>query len=168
MKKVVIIDDELSRGISIAEQIKEELNQDVNIEILHYCNRPEDSSVNKSAFKVEDIDLFTFDKKVSEYFEDTDTVILCNLLLEDDEWGIKFPQRVNVRFVIMHNRIEDGKIWFYDDLCDIYTRCTLAHHNILPYFLETKETMISNGRCRLDLDNKCFTEVLTGKEKNHD
>lgn len=168
MKKVVIIDDELSRGISIAEGVKEEFGQDMDVKILHYCNRPEDSSVNESEFVVEDIDLFTFDKKVSEYFEDTNTIILCNLLLEDDEWGITFPQRVNIRFVLMRNRIEEGKIWFYDDLCDIATRCVLADYNISSYFLETKETMITNGRCRLDLGNKCFTMVLTGKENNHD
>ena len=155
-KEIVIIDEDLSRGISIAEGIKEEFGQDVDVKILHYCNRPEDSSVNESAFAVEDIDLFTFNKKVSEYFEATNTVILCDLLLEDAEWGITFPQRVNIRFALMRNRIESGKIWFYDDLCDTPTRCVLADYNISPYFLETKETMITNGRCRLELNAENF------------
>lgn len=166
MADIVIIDDNIKRGMSVADGFKEHYSENPDcgigdVKVLFYNNHGAEARKEAEALGCEVVDLFSYDDMVTSFMDEPNTIIISNLLLEDGNIGL--IQRVNVRFALLHNHIGSGKLWFYDEWIDDTTAVLCAQHGILEHILDVKETMVENGRCRLWISrNEDFMNILKG------
>lgn len=120
MKKIVIVEDVLKRGLWLVERFRElqEERAECGIEdvILGYFNpkvwdaEKEVEEYRKKGYEIEVLSLWNFEEVLDNYYEEG-AVLLMDFLLENDGSDGMINRRVNIRYA--RGKIEDERIWFY-------------------------------------------------------
>lgn len=168
MKDIVIVEDKLKKGISLAQQFKEleKKRSDLEFKVTTVCYfkpnmeaaKEEIEKCGKQEFEVLPVSLWNFDETMDKY-KDSDggrSVIIMDFQLDGDGSGEVPMRRVNIRYA-RRNKNDSDKLWFY-------TGTGTNNYNILcelvgkDHVLGVKESGIDY--LRLDLEDDKFIRVL--------
>lgn len=166
MKDIVIVEDKLKKGISLAQQFKElEKNRpDLEFKVTTVCYfkpnveaaKEEIEKCGKQEFEVLPVSLWNFDETMDRYRNSAHSVVIMDFQLDGDGSGEVPTRRVNIRYA-RRNRDDSDKLWFY-------TGTGTNNYNILcelvgkEHVLGVKESSIDF--LRLDLEDDKFTRTL--------
>lgn len=125
MNKIVIVEDMLGRGISLAKQFVEfsqehpELEIEVS-DICFFCTDPGNAEkvmqkYDDCGFDIKHITLYDFREKMDEYLysEEERFFLIIDFLLDDDGSDGAPASRVNIRYARNNNRCATNRLWFY-------------------------------------------------------
>lgn len=167
MKKIIIVEDDLGRGLSLADQFDElSINHpDLEIEVGSVCyfnSRKEKAQEKIAEYNVgerniEIVSLWNFYEVMEEYYNnEIDQYIFIIDFLLDDDGSLGIPKRrVNIRYAqTKHN---DGKIWFYTSAGG--TTEIVLKDLITSYVLDVAEVKGDYIRLHLE-DNDEFMNCL--------
>lgn len=171
MNNIVIVEDKLGRGISLAEQFVEFSTEhpEYQIEVSNICyfcsnkQRAEEEIEKKRecGFNIRHVDLGNFKKIMDEYLycPESRTFLIIDYILEDDGSDGIPMQRVNIRYARNNNRLATNQLWFY-------TATGVKNEEILRELIgDTIIVEIVDGDyIRLDLDNKKFLEEVASNQ----
>lgn len=168
MKDIVIVEDKLKKGISLAEQFKdlEKKRTDLEFKVKAVCYfkpnmevaEKEIKECGKYEYEVLPVSLWNFDETMDRY-KDSDggrSVIIMDFQLDGDGSGEVPMRRVNIRYA-RRNKKDSDKFWFY-------TGTGTNNYNILcdlvgkEHVLGVRESRIDY--LRLDLEDDKFIRVL--------
>lgn len=169
MNNIVIVEDRLGRGVSLAEQFKEfstehpEYQIEVS-DICYFCSntqRAEEKMEKKKkcGFNIRHVALSNFNKIMDEYLYGTKsrTFLVIDFILEGDgSEGIPM-QRVNIRYARKKDRLATNQLWFY-------TATGMVNEKILRELVGAEHTFIvtdiDTNYLRLDLENEHFLREI--------
>lgn len=173
MNNIVIVEDKLRRGISLAEQFaalsKEHPEYEIEVsDICYFCPKAEKAekmiqNVGECQFNIKPINLLNFSETLDQYMNSPDSraLIIMDYVLEDDgSAGIPI-RRVNIRYARNGERYNTNQLWFY-------TGTGILNQQILGELVGKKHVFdvleVDDDYLRLDLNNMSFIEVLTAKQ----
>ena len=162
MSDIVIVEDKLKRGISLAEQFEEldKKHPEWNLKVRAVCYfhtneemaRREIENYGKHSFEMRPVSLWNFDEVMDEYLdmEEGHTIAIIDFFLDGDgSRGIPM-HRVNIRYARRMDESKKSRMWFY-------TGTGLDNQKILcelvgkEHVLEVDE--VSDDYLRLNLEN---------------
>lgn len=169
MNNIVILEDRLGRGISLAEQFKEfstehpEYQIEVS-DICYFCSntqRAEEEIEKKKecGFNIRHVALSNFNKIMDEYLYCTEsrTYLIMDFILEEDGSDGIPMRRVNIRYARNKNRLAKNQLWFY-------TATGVTNEEILRELVGKEHTFIvtdvDKEYLRLDLENEKFLKEI--------
>ncbi len=173
MNNIVIVEDKLKRGISLAEQFDELslTHPELGIHVVAVCYfQPVEMIANEEIrrcreydFAVVPISLWNFDKVLNKYMasQNEHAIVIMDFLLDNDGSDGVSIRRVNIKYARRADEEKRGRIWFY-------TATSTAMHDTLcelvgkEKVLEVKE--VGADFLRLDLEEQTFLYAL--QEKN--
>lgn len=169
MNNIVIVEDRLAKGISLAAQFTELAQHcpELKMRVLAVCyfksNREaaqrEIEKSEKQNFEVVPVSLWNFNETIDDYINSSGkhaTIIMDYLLDGDGSEGVPM-RRVNIRYARKPERKGSGQLWFY-------TGTGTDNHNMLcqlvgaDHVLEVTES--GPDYLRLDLTEEKFLKVL--------
>ena len=171
MKNIVIVEDKLGRGVSLAQQFAEYAKNypELNIQVAGICyfcpdrekaNR--DIDLTKSEFDITNVTLLNFTETMDRYLDcangDQTFIIMDYMLDGDGSEGIP-TRRVNIRYARYQERYKSKEIWFYTGTGRINEKILIDLFG-QERVLMVKELDDYRDYIRLDLDNKYFTREL--------
>lgn len=169
MNKIVIVEDKLGRGISLAEQFVAlsqnfpELKIEVR-DICYFCPnlkkaQKDVKKQSKCKFNIKPVTLLDFERIMDEYISSKKghTFLIMDYMLDDDgSEGIP-TRRVNIRYARNKKRCDTNQLWFY-------TATGTANENALSRLVGKEHVLdvaaVDENYLRLKLDNKNFMRVL--------
>lgn len=169
MKEIVIVEDKLKKGISLAEQFKEleQKRPDLEFKVAAVCYfkpnteaaRQEIGKYGDLKFDVLPVSLWDFDDTMDGYMNSDGgrTLIIMDFQLDGDGSGEIPMRRVNIRYARRRKGKELDRLWFY-------TGTGTNNYNILcqlvgeEHVLGVRESRIDY--LRLDLEDDKFIRVL--------
>ncbi len=169
MNNIVIVEDRLGRGISLAEQFVEfstehpEYQIEVS-DICYFCSdtqRAEEEIEKKRecGFNIRHVTLGNFIKIMDEYLYCTEsrTFLIMDFILEEDGSDGIPMRRVNIRYARNKNRLATKQLWFY-------TGTGARNEEILRELVGKEHVLTVTGvdtdYLRLDLGNEKFLEKI--------
>lgn len=168
MRNVVIVEDRLERGISLAQQFQEiaEKHSDWNVSVESVCYFHTNTKSAKEEIKkypglnyeIIPVSLWNFNEQMDQYYLAEDKyVIVFDFLLDNDGSDGNMENRVNIRYA--KNKMAENKIWFYT-ATGITTERILKELVGEEHVLEVAE---SNSKClRLNIEeNKDFVKLIS-------
>lgn len=173
MNNIVIVEDKLGRGISLAEQFVEfstehpEYQIEVS-DICYFCSntqRAEEEIEKKGecGFNIRHVALSNFKKIMDEYLYCTEsrTFLIMDFILEGDASDGVPMRRVNIRYARNKNRLVTNRLWFY-------TGTGFTNEEIIRELVGEEHTFIvtevDTDYLRLDLDNEKFLEEIASNQ----
>lgn len=168
MNNIVIVEDKLKRGISLANQINElsQAHLDLGINVVAVCYfQPNETIANSEIaecgehdFPIRPISLWNFNEVLDGYMDSKTehAIVIMDFILEDDgSEGIPI-RRVNIRYARRSEEEKRRRIWFYtatstviqDTLCEL-----VGKENVLEV------TDVKAESLRLDLEEKFLPEL---------
>lgn len=171
MNNIVIVEDKLGRGISLAEQFAEfsQNNPNLKIEvrdICYFCPNTQKAQEDirkrsESKFNIKPVTLLDFGRTMDEYISSQEerTFLIMDYMLDDDgSEGIP-TRRVNIRYARNKNLCDTNQLWFY-------TATGTANENALSKLVGKEHVLdvveVDENVLRLKLDNEDFMKVLSG------
>lgn len=172
MNNIVIVEDKLKRGISLAEQFNElgQSNPELDIHVTAVCYfNPSKEEAEKDIeacgshdFDIVPVSLWNFDKVLDGYMDvrkEKATVIMDFILDNDGSEGIAI-KRVNIRYARRASADKGRRIWFY-------TATGTANHNILCELFGEERVLevinVGDDFLQLDLQEEKFMSALRGQ-----
>lgn len=171
MNKIVIVEDNLKRGLSLARQFAEFSNEhpeyDTEVEcVCYYSNDSEkakaDIQKEKTVeFNVQVASFLNFRNIMDKYLYSTKHryFLIIDYMLEDDDQyfeGLAI-RRVNIQYARNKGRLRTDQLWFY-------TATGTANEETLRELVGEKHTLVvtevSFDHLRLDLRKDAFLQVL--------
>lgn len=125
MNKIVIVEDRLGRGISLAKQFLEfsQEHPELEIEVSDICffcadtqnAEKEMKKYDDCGFDIKHIILSDFREKMDEYLysQEERFFLIIDFMLDDDGSGGAPASRVNIRYARNNNRCATNRLWFY-------------------------------------------------------
>lgn len=169
MKEIVIVEDKLKKGISLAEQFREfgEKRSDLEFKVAAVCYFQQNQTVAKEEikacgkfdFKVLPVSLWNFDETIDKYKNSSKgpAIVITDFQLDGDGSGEIPIRRVNIRYARRMEEKDRDWLWFY-------TGTGINNYNILcelvgrDHVLGVRESRIDY--LRLDLEDEKFIRVL--------
>lgn len=172
MKYIVIVEDKLKKGISLAEQFKElrQNRPELEVEVEAVCYfKPNQEAAEREIHEIEahkklgfhifPISLWNFDETMDGYVDSNggNTVIIMDFQLDGDGSGEIPMRRVNIRYARKKKESASDRLWFY-------TGTGTNNHKILcqlvgeEHVLGVRESRIDY--LRLNLEDDKFIRVL--------
>lgn len=175
MKDIVIVEDKLKKGTSLAEQFKElkEDRPELEFKVKAVCYfKPNEKAAREEIRKIRTgkemdfdilpVSLWNFDEIMDNYVNSNDgnTVIIMDFQLDGDGSGEIPMRRVNIRYARKKKEPVSDRLWFY-------TGTGIDNHKILcqlvgeEHVLEVRESRIDY--LRLDLEDDKFIHALENR-----
>ena len=162
MINIVIVEDRLGRGISLAEQFKEfsiehpEYQIEVS-DVCYFCSNAQKAEKEideqkECGFNIRHVTLGNFNKIMDEYlyYSESRTFLIMDFVLEDDGSDGIPMRRVNIRYARNKDRLSTGQIYFY-------TATGARNEEILKELVGKDHTItvtaVNTHHLRLDLEN---------------
>lgn len=173
MNKIVIVEDRLNRGISLAEQFVAFSNEHPEFEIdvsdiCYFCPNQkkaetEIQGVDNNDFNIKRVALENFRETMDVYLNDSDnpTLLIMDYLLEGDGSDGTPIKRVNIRYARNSNRLDTNKLFFYT-ATGANNELVLSELVGSDHILQVQD--VSDDSLKLDLDNNKFREALCHDE----
>lgn len=168
MCNVVIVEDRLESGISLARQFQEIAGKhsDWNVSVESVCYFQKNEKLAKEeigkyidlSYEIIPLSLWNFNEQLDKYyFADEKYVIVFDFLLDDDGSEGRMEERVNIRYA--KNKMSENKIWFY-------TARGITTERILKELVGEDHVLgvaESNSKClRLNIEeNKDFVKLIS-------
>lgn len=169
MNNIVIVEDRLKRGISLAEQFGELAGQhpEWGIQILAVCYFNENKKTamedieacGEYPFTIKHVSLWDFDEVMDEYInlENEQTVFIIDFFLDGDgSDGIPI-RRVNIRYAKRVDESKKRQLWFY-------TTTGIKNEEILCKLIGEEQVLqveeVADDFLHLNLMDEKFTTVL--------
>ena len=165
MNKIVIVEDNLKRGICLAKQFVEFSNEhpELELEIADICyfraslEEAENiiRDVDDCPFLIKPVSLLNFNKIMDEYLNALDgrTFLISDFILDDDGSEGMPVKRVNIRYARNNNRVDTNQLWFY-------TGTGILNQQILEELVGKDHVFevlkVDDDLLRLNLDNEKF------------
>lgn len=173
MNKIVIVEDKLKRGISLAEQFEEFSNEypELELETADICFFQPDleaadkiiRNVGDCPFLIKPVSLLNFNKIMDEYLYNLDsrTFLIIDFILDDDgSRGVPI-RRINIRYARNNNRVDTNQLWFY-------TGTGILNEQILGELVGEEHVFdilkVDEEHLRLNLNKDSFIAALTDSE----
>lgn len=171
MNNIVIVEDRLGRGISLAEQFVEfstehpEYQIEVS-DICYFCSntqraKEEIEKKKECGFNIRHVALSNFNKIMDEYLYCTEsrTFLIMDFILEQDGSDGIPMRRVNIRYARNKDRLATKQLWFY-------TGTGARNEEILreligDIFIVEK---VDTDYLRLDLENEKFLKEIASNQ----
>lgn len=169
MNNIVIVEDRLRRGISLAEQFRmlAEQNPGLEIKVLAVCyfnsnekKANEDiKNIGGYPFEIKAISLWDFDEIMDEYTapKNEHTMVIIDFFLDGDGSGGIPVQRVNIRYARRADPNRKKKLWFY-------TGTGTDNNNILCQLIGKEHVLqverAENDLLQLNLEDEKFKKAL--------
>lgn len=169
MNNIVIVEDNLAKGISLAEQFEElaSENKEFNLHVLAVCYfKPDSESAQKDIavagkhdFDIEHVTLWDMDKRLNDYMDSNQqaAIVIMDYMLDGDgSEGIPM-HRASVRYARGLDKNKANQLW-------LYTGTGTANYNILcqlvgrEHVLNVRESRMDY--LRLSLDDEKFKNAL--------
>lgn len=176
MSNIVIVEDRLGRGISLAEQFEKFSSEhpEYGIEVsavCYFCSNKQkaDEEIKemekkkKYEFDIKHVALSNFNKIMDEYLycSKSQTFLIMDFILENDGSEGAPMRRVNIRYARNKNRLGTDQLWFY-------TGTGARNEEILRELVGEDHTFIvtkvDNEYLRLDLENKNFLRKIASNQ----
>ena len=176
MKDIVIVEDKLKKGISLAQQFKDlkKKRADLEFKVTSVCYfklnmeaaKKEIETCGKQEFDIQPVSLWNFNETLDNYKNSSGgcSVIIMDFQLDGDGSGEVPMRRVNIRYAKRNkNDLKEDKLWFY-------TGTGTKNYNILcelvgkDHVLNVKESRIDF--LKLDLEDNKFIRVLEKSRAN--
>lgn len=166
MNNIVIVEDRLGRGVSLAGQFMELAGKypELGINVLAVCYfgmekgkaENEIKMCGRQPFEVRRISLWNFAEVMDRYL-DSGAHIVMDYMLEGDCSGGIPGKRVNIRYARGVDEDKKKRLWFYTGTGRENKRilCELVGREQVLDVLE-----VGNKYLRLDLEVKEFTDAL--------
>lgn len=172
MKDIVIVEDKLKKGISLAEQFNElgEKRPELKLKVEAVCYFKSNQKAaqkeidgikahKKLSFEVFPISLWDFDETMDRYVDSDggNKVVIMDFQLDGDGSGEVPMRRVNIRYARRKKAPVSDRLWFY-------TGTGTNNHKILcqlvgeEHVLGVRESGIDY--LRLDLEDDKFIHIL--------
>lgn len=168
MNNIVIVEDKLKRGISLAKQINElsQVHPELEINVVAVCYfHPNETIANSEIaecgehdFRVRPVSLWNFNKVLDEYMDSNNehAIVIMDFILENDGSEGSNIKRVNIKYARRSEEEKRCRIWFYtavstamhDTLCELVGR-----EKVLEVTEVTAESL------RLDLEDTFLSEL---------
>lgn len=125
MNNIVIVEDKLKRGISLAEQFNElsQTHLELEISVAAVCYfQPNEAIANSEIaecgehdFEVIPISLWNFNKVLDEYMDSQNkhAIVIMDFLLDNDGSDGTPIKRVNIKYARRSDDEKRRRIWFY-------------------------------------------------------
>lgn len=169
MNSIVIVEDRLGRGISLAEQFRKfsveypEYQMEVSA-ICYFCSntqKAEEEIAKKKecGFNIRHVHLGNFNKIMDEYlyYQESRTFLIMDYVLEKDGSDGIPTQRVNIRYARNKGRLAANQLWFY-------TGTGATNEKILKELVGEEHmflvTDVDTDYLRLDLNNEKFLKAI--------
>lgn len=173
MNKIVIVEDKLGRGKSLAEQFAafSQEHPECEIEVSDICYFCADSAKAKEdiqkyadcGFDIRHITLNNFRETMDEYLyseEDRFFLIIDFLLDGDGSEGVP-SYRVNIRYARNKNRCDTNQLWFY-------TGTGALNEHILGQLVGEEHRLdvleVNGDKIRLQLEDEEFIDALVSHQ----
>lgn len=169
MNNIVVVEDRLERGISLAEQFKEfaQKHQELELEVSDVCYFCADSDkakkdmdgVDKRGFNIKHVTLLNFNKTLDEYIKSKDKkgFVVMDYILEDDGSEGTPIRRVNIRYARNKERYKTNQLWFY-------TGTGTENEHLLSQLIGKEHVLdveeVDDNLLRLKLENGRFIDAL--------
>lgn len=169
MNNIVIVEDRLGRGISLAGQFKEfsVKHPEYQIEVSTVCYFCKDEQKAKRdiekqmecGFNIRHVTLGNFIESMDEYLycPESRTFLIMDYILEGDGSEGAPMRRVNIRYSKNKGQLATNQLWFY-------TATSARNVDILREHVGEEHTFIvtdvDTNYLRLDLDNEKFLEEI--------
>ena len=171
MNNIIIVEDRLGRGISLAEQFMElsESHPEWEIDVLAICyfqaskkkSDEEIEACGQQQFTIRRISLWDFDDVMDEYTdpEGANAIAVIDFMLDGDGSG-GFPmRRVNIRYARRTDENRKRRLWFY-------TGTGIENKKILCQLVGREQVLdvddVGDSFLRLNLEKEELTEALQG------
>lgn len=174
MNNIVIVEDRLGRGISLAVQFEEysKNHPELEIRVLAICyfcantkKAEEDIREKKDCgFDIRHVNLLNFSEIMDEYMnsKEKQTLLIMDYVLEGDGSDGMPVKRVNIRYARNNERFTTNKLWFYTGTGTENAR-KLSQLVGEEHVLEVLE--VGDDNLRLDLENDNFKNNLAFKSE---
>lgn len=169
MNKIVIVEDDLGKGKSLAEQFAafSQEHPECEIEVADICFFCSDSGIAEKkmqeyadcGFHIRHITLYNFRETMDEYLysEENRFFLIIDFLLDDDGSDGVPASRVNIRYARNKNRCDTNQLWFY-------TGTGALNEYILGQLVGEEhrlDVLDANGdKIRLQLEDDGFLDAL--------
>ncbi len=172
MNNIVIVEDNLAKGITLAEQFEElsSEREELELHVLAICYFNPDSELaqrkieecERHNFAIEPVSLWNMDKVLDSYMdtEGKQAIVIMDYMLDGDgSEGIPM-HRASVRYARGLDKCKPDRLW-------LYTGTGTANYNILcqlvgeEHVLKVRESRIDY--LRLDLEDEKFINTLKVK-----
>ncbi len=169
MNNIVIVEDNLAKGISLAEQFEELASEkkELNLRVLAVCYfKPDSESAQKDIavsgqhdFAIEHVTLWNIDKRLDDYMdsEEQHAIVIMDYMLDGDGSEEIPMHRASVRYARGLDKDKADQLW-------LYTGTGTANYNILcqlvgeEHVLNVRESRMDY--LRLGLDEEKFVNAL--------
>lgn len=169
MNNIVIVEDRLKRGISLAEQFEElaEQHPEWGIQILAVCyfNENKEAAMEDikacvgHPFTIRHVSLWDFDETMDEYTNpgNEHTIVIIDFFLDGDGSSGIPVRRVNIRYAKRADENRRKQLWFY-------TGTGFDNNRILCELVGKEHVLqmesVGDGILRLNLEDENFRMAL--------